>query len=157
MVMKNESPWNDADAEDAYKNGTVYSEEYFRKKEAHEKLVKERAETDGKIKFWGDIARILGLIALLGYAIDISLQGLVVGVGSFGAKTVVSALYTGHNMFWPIIAWILLIFAVAAPIRVAILSSQRKKHVFKEYLAACSGVILILLPKILMWILSLIV
>lgn len=105
---------------------------------------------DKKIKFWKKLSIILGCISLFGYIISMIVANVAAHGSQFG--WVYIFLYTVwiQRMFL-----ILLLILVVSVIRVAILSSRRKQHRFKDYATIAVGLALIFSPYAVSAVLSL--
>lgn len=96
---------------------------------------------DKKIRFWKRFSLILGLISFFGYILTLVIANVLAHGTQYGwVIFMIVGLYIQRAML------ILCILSIISIIRVIILSTQRKKHLFKDYAIAIAGLILIFSP-----------
>lgn len=94
-----------------------------------------------KIRFWKKLSITLGVFSLVGYFVILIIANVLAHGDQFGwVIFMIASLVVQRLML------VSLILSIISFIRVIILSSQRKRHLFKDYLMVVIGLILIFSP-----------
>ena len=107
------------------------------------------ANIDKKIKFWKKFSIIIGLITFFGYILILIGANVLAHGTQFGW-----AIFIIFSMAWHGLIFIFFILSLVSLIRVAVLSSRRKKHFFKDYVMAAIGLLLVFSPYAISGVLS---
>lgn len=104
---------------------------------------------DKKIRFWKRFSLIIGLITFFGYIFVLIGANVLAHGAQFGW-----VIFMMFGMAWYGLIFVLFVLSLISLIRVVILSSRRKKHVFKDYVMVVVGLLLIFSPYAISGVLS---
>ena len=104
---------------------------------------------DKKIRFWKRFSLIIGLITFFGYILVVIGANVLAHGTQFGW-----IIFMMFSMAWYGLIFVLFVLSLISLIRVVILSSRRKKHVFKDYVMVVVGLLLIFSPYAISGVLS---
>ena len=108
------------------------------------------ANIDKKIKFWKKFSIILGLVTFFGYILILIGANVLAHGTQFGW-----VIFMMFGMVWHGLIFALFTLSLISFIRVIVLSSRRKKHIFKDYVMVVIGLLLIFSPYVISGVLSL--